>query len=187
MKKFITSSISDTGVTHVYIEVEIEYYGPVPVAASEYRGFYVPDGPLISGLPNAVVDSQALVDYEDFIESVQDLITEYYELHIYYKNESKGLSHYFGILAKDVDGTIILDFDFNLRVSNHDPHRSTSSQKHKKERDIELKRLSEGKKPRPLTKSITVNSEEFENYMDAYLKVDSIIEHAVEIITRRKK
>ena len=71
---------------HFDIVVEIEYFDDTTrVAASEYKGFYVPDGPVISGLPDAVLGSQALQDYSDFIESIQNLMTAFYHLEIYYK------------------------------------------------------------------------------------------------------
>ena len=174
----------------IVIEAEILYFdipGQTPIAASKHRGFQIPDGPLISGIPGAIIDSQAVADYEAFIESVTDLITEYYELIIYYKNKSKDYSNYFGMLAKDSRGNIIADFDFTLRVSNHDPHRSKESQRHKKQRQAELKRITEGKKPRPITDYIVVNDTEFDNYLDAYLAVDKMIEHAVNIMKRRAK
>ena len=174
--------------TRFDIEVEIGYYAESDrVVASQYKGFYVPDGELLPADIREVVDSQAYVDYEDFVESVTDLITEYYGLDVYYKNESKFLSHYFGLLAKDSDGNIILDFNFKLRVSPHDPHRSEESQQHKKEQEDDLLNATGGKKPRPITKSIVVNRETFPSYLDAYVYVDDVIEHTVTIMKRRQK
>ena len=137
MKRYIHDD-RYTSNFHFDIVVEIEYFDDTTrVAASEYKGFYVPDGPVISGLPDEVLGSKALQDYADFIESVQALITDFYKLKIYYKNTSKDLSNYFGILAKNKDGSIIIDFDFTLRISNHDAKRSKQSQKHKKEKEAE--------------------------------------------------
>jgi len=185
MKTYIKTSDSILPV-HIDIVVEIEYYDPVPVAAAEYKGFSIPDGPVITGIPDAILDSQAIADFDAFLESVEDLCTEYYDLEIYYKNVSPYHSCYFGMLAKDCEGNVVLDFDFSLRISNHEPHRSENSQKHKKERQAALNQITQGKKPRPITKIITVNAEEVDSYEEAYMKVDAIIERVVDIMTRRK-
>lgn len=188
MKRYIHSD-SINSLEHIDIVVEIEYFynGTDRIAASEYKGFYVPDGPIISGLPDAVLGSQALQDYADFIESVQDLMTDYYGLHIYYKNESKDHSFYFGSVIKDDAGNVIADFDFTLRVSNHDAHRSNESQHNKKERQSKLSEVTHGKKTRPITRSIVVNDEKCKDYFEAYEKVDEVVSRAVEVMSRRKK
>lgn len=187
MKRYIHDD-RYTSNFHFDIVVEIEYFDDTTrVAASEYKGFYVPDGPVISGLPDAVLGSQALQDYADFIESVQALITDFYKLKIYYKNSLKDHSNYFGILAKNKDGSIIIDFDFTLRVSNHDPKRSKKSQKHKKEREAELKKLTDGKNTKPIRRNIVVNNERYTSYMKAYVDIDEAIEDVVSIMTRKQK
>ena len=175
------------GAAKILVEVELELSEPIEqpdVAAASYKGFNVPEGPLLSGLPDAIADSQAIADYEAFIESVQDLITDYYDLKIYYKNSSPDHSYYFGMLAQDADGRTILDFDFTLRISNHPAHRSQQSQFNKKERKAELARLTDGKKTKPITKSIIVNKEVCKDYEEAYQLVDSTIESVVKIMKR---
>lgn len=178
MKTYVKSAKVTTIPMHFDIEVEIEYFDTqaqgIQVTASEYKGFQIPDGPLLSGVPGAVIDSQALIDYEDFIESVTDLITDYYDLDIYYKNTSPDHSNYFGMLAKNAKGEIILDFDFTLRVSNHDPHRSAQSQQHKKERKAALNKITKNKKTKPITHSIIVNSEIYDTYIEAYADIDKL-------------
>jgi len=190
MKKYITKADVTTIPLHFDIVVDITYFDESSsdtVVATEYKGFQIPDGPLISGIPGAVLDSQALIDYEDFIESVTDLITDYYELDIYYKNTSSDHSNYFGMLAKNDKGEVILDFDFTLRVSNHDPHRSSQSQQHKKERKEALNKITKGKKTKPITHSIVVNSEIYNSYIEAYADIDKLIEGVVEVMKRREK
>ena len=91
------------------------------------------------------------------------------------------------MLVKNDTGEIILDFDFTLRVSNHDPHRSQQSQKHKKERKAALNKIAKGKKTKPITHSIVVNSEVYDSYMHAYTDIDGIIEDAVAVMKRRGK
>ena len=172
---------------HIEIIVDIEYFEQLAVAASTYKGFQIPDGPLISGIPEAVIDSQALVDYESFIESVTDLITDYYELHIYYKNTSPDHSNYFGMLVKNDDGILLIDFDFTLRISNHNPHRSQQSQQHKKERKKALAEVTQGKKTKPITSHIEVNKENFDTYLEAYIAVDKLIGDTVEKMKQNQK
>ena len=140
------------------------------VAAATYNGFYIPEGELLPAEKDAVIDSQAYVDYEDFIESVEDLITDYFELHIYYKNKSKDFSRYFGMVVKDDEGNVVANFNFNLRISNHDPHRSKRSQQHKKESNEALAKITK-KKLQPITKSITINREKFVDYTEAYIRL----------------
>ena len=185
MKKYVHDNVANP----ISVEVIIEYYDPdaTPVAASQYKGFEIPEGPLISGLPGVVADSQAVADYEAFIESVQDLITDYYGLEIYYHNSSKDFSHYFGMVARNEQGEIILKFDFTLRISNHQPHRSNQSQQHKKEKKEALNKLTNGRSLRPITKNIIVNKEECISYDEAYMKVDNLIERTVNIMKNLKR
>ena len=183
MKRYIVAATSKN-ITKFNIVVELEYIPSDEVAAATYKGFTVPDGPVISGLPDAILDSQALADYEAFIESIQDLITEYYKLQIYYKNSSKDHSYYFDMLAKNDAGEIILDFDFTLRVSNHNPHRTAQSESHKKERKEALKQIT-SKATKPITKNIIVNDTIFDSYEDAYVKVDTVIESVVAVMKRK--
>ena len=135
-------------VTKFNIVVELECTSPDEVAAE----FSTPEGPVTSGLSDVILDSQVLADYEAFIESIQDLIIDYYKLKIYHKNSS----NYFGMLAKNDAGEIILDFDFTLRIPIHSLHRN-----------------------------IIVNDTTFDSYEDAYAKVDTVIESVVAVMKRR--
>lgn len=191
MKTYIKSAEVTTIPVHFDIEVDIYYFEEASqdsqITASEYKGFQIPEGPLLSGIPGAVLDSKALDDYRSFIDSVTGIIKDYYKLHIYYKNMSQYNSCYFGILAKNKKGDIILDFDFTLRISNHDPHRSKESQKFKKERKAALKKITKGKATRPITGSIKVNAERYDSYADAIIDIDETIEGAVKVMKRREK
>ena len=187
MKRYIKDERYQSNL-HFDVVVEIEYFDDNDeIAASTYKGFYIPDGPVIPGLPEAVVDSKAVQDYSDFIESVQALITDYYKLKIYYKNTSKDYSNYFGILAKNKDGSIIIDFDFTLRISNHNAKRSKQSQKHKKEKNKLLEDLTQGKTTKPIRKSIIVNNKEYSTYMQAYLVIDETIEEVATNMLKKSK
>ncbi len=185
MKRYIRSN-SDENIKHINIEVEIEIPHPEgQVAAATYKGFNVPEGKLLPAEKDAIFDSQALEDYRAFIDSIEDLITDYYELNVFYKNNSPDNSFYFGMLAKDNNGNLLLDFDFTLRISTHPAHRTDQSQKHKKEKDAALAELTKGKKTKPLRKYILVNDKQYDDYIEAYLAVDKMIESQVEIMKRR--
>lgn len=155
------------------------------IAAVSYKGIEIPDGELLPAEKDVLIDSQVLADYHSFIECIEDLIIDVYELEIYYRNDSPYNSFYFGVLAKNSDETIILDFDLTLRVSTHDAHRTKESQHYKKEKKAALKKIAHTKKPTPITYSVIVNREEFDNYLDAFVAIDDKIKHAVEMMERR--
>lgn len=188
MKRYMKDA---EGAEKVKLEInvvyEIEFPPDTKVAAATHKGFSVPEGELLPSEKDALINSQAWDDYCSFIESVEDLMTDYYDLTIYYRNESEDYSFYWGALAKNEDGSLIVDFSLKLRVSNHEPRRSRESQHNKKEQQAKLMELTHGKKPQPVTKQITVNRDRFQDYLDAYLKVDEMIGRAVEIMTRNKK
>lgn len=186
MKKYV-NSIVNSGVTHVTIIVDIEVFGSDPIAAATYKGIHVPDGPVISGVPEAIYDSDAVVNFEEFIGSVRELIEDYYKLEIYYKNESPDKSNYFGMLAKDKDGYVIVDFDFTLRVSNHDAHRSKESQHQKKlQKKALIERIGVDDIGH-IRYGVTVNNEKFLSYIEAFAVVDEIIESAVAKMIKNEK
>ena len=135
---------------------------------------------------NALIDTQALADYHAFIDSVEDLLKDYYNLHVYYKNDSSDNSFYYGLLAKNSDGSLVLDFDFRLRISTHDPHRTPQSQHNKKLQDAALSEVAYGKRLKPLRAYIVVNSRECKSYLEAYDKVDKAIEDALTKLERKQ-
>lgn len=187
MKRMVISNSSDkvTQKIEVIFEVELNHVED-QVAAATYKGFYVPEGELLPAEKDAIINSQMYADYEGFIESVEDLLTDYYELKIYYKNDSPDNSFYYGVLAKNSDATLILDFSATFRISNHRGHRTDEQTKHKKEQKAKLRELSNGKKVQIIYKPIIVNQKTFDSYFEAFEAVDSIIAEAVEIMERRK-
>lgn len=184
MKRYIRTSNAIS--KRIEIIFEIDFATDEFIAAASYKGFYVPEGSLLPEEKDAIIDSKAYNDYQDFIESIEDLCTDYFDLEIYYKNNSPDNSFYWGMLAKNSDESLIFDFDFTLRVSNHDAHRSNQSQKHKAEKRAKLAEIAKGKKTQPITRSIKVNKEEFSSWMDAYVAVSNLIEDVVKTMTRRK-
>lgn len=184
MKKYIKSKLP----TKIEIDIEavVEFNAKdQDVAASTYKDLYVPEGELLPGEKDAIINSQAWADYCSFIESVEDLMTDYYDLHIYYKNESEDYSFYWGLLAKNDTEDILIDFNLKLRVSNHPAHRSKESQHRKAEQEAQLQKITEGKKSKPMTQIVVVNNKTFKSYMDAFMEVDRILERAVGIMKRK--
>lgn len=157
------------------------------VAAATYKGFEIPDGEVIPGDKDAILTDQIIADYEAFIESVEDLLTEYYGLELLYQGNSPDYSHYFSFLAKDKDtGKLYFKFRLRLRVSNHDSHRSKESQRHKKEEtqtDAHKKLITDaGKKPKAYTKNVIVNNKECDTYEEAFIDIDEKVEQWIKIM-----
>lgn len=190
MKKYIKSNSSKNDITRIEVifDVELTPDNSGEVAAATYKGHYIPEGDLPPADKKTIVNSQVWSDYQAFIESVEDFI-EACDLHIYYKNDSDYNSFYWSALAKDSEGNDLLDFTVRIRISTHNAHRTSQSQQHKKEEKKELAKLSKNKKVRPLSIVVTINdeSEEYDSYMDAIVSIDEKIEHALEIMTRKKK
>lgn len=187
MKKLIYTS--EITFIPIYFDIVIDFLvaQSEAVVASEYKGFWVTDAPVIQNLPKELIDSQAFQDFEDFMESVTKLITDYYKLHIYYKNASPDHSHYFGLFAKDDQNRIILDFDFTFRIANHKAHRTPESEYNKKEQENALNVVTKGNPTKPMTKTIIVNNEEFDKYLDAYIAIDETIEDHVKKMKKNEK
>lgn len=190
MKRYIKSSAMDILPIEFDINVGIiPKYTTEEVKSAVYKGFEIPDGEVISGLKSAIITNQIESDYNMFIESVEDLLQEYYGLELFYENSSPDYSHYYSFLAKDKEtGKIYFRFRLRLRISNHPAHRSEASQKHKRE-ETKTERYKEltkdiSKDPRPYSKNITVNKETYESYEDAFIDIDNQVE---EWMTKMKK
>lgn len=193
MKRFIRSNYSlpkGTDIMSFDIVIDIiPKYTTEEVKAAMYKGFEIPDGEVISGIKGAIITDQILSDYNAFIESVEDLLMEYYGLKVFYTNQSDGHSQYYSFFAKDKNtGKIYFKFKLRLRISNHDPHRSKESQAHKKEdtKTDDYKKLMKGikKDPRPYTQSIVANKEKYDSYETAFIEIDKNIEHWIDVMTK---
>lgn len=163
-------------------------YTTEEVKAAMYKGFEIPDGEVISGIKSAIITDQIEADYHAFIESVEDLLTEYYGLELSYTNQSPDQSNYYAFFAKDKNtGKMYFKFILELRISDHDPQKSKASQAHKKE-DTETEKYKEltkdiSKDPRPYSKIITVNSETYDSYETAFIDIDKNVERYTEVMT----
>ena len=164
-------------MTYVF-NIDIDIETPVlenNIAASTYKGHIFPDGELPPPEKDMTWADFVENDYNDFLESVEDYLTDAYNLTVYYKHKSKYRSMYFGMLAKDSDGNILFRFGLKLRISNHDSRRSKASQQQKQlEKHAIVKQY--GKIPKAIVKSITVNNEKFDNYLDVIIYIDDVID-----------
>lgn len=170
------NTVFDVVVNIDYVEYEI--------AAGTYKNIDVPDGDLLPAEKSTGIPDQVKEDYNSFIQSVEELLTDYYNLYTYYTNESENYSKYYGIVAKTAEGKIILKFKFKLRLSNHPAHRTRMSQEHKHEEEQALNKLVPGVRFKPIVKSILVNKDEFDSYEHALEYIDGEVEKVVEIMTR---
>lgn len=196
MKRWIHAATTPSNVIKLDVVFEAELTElfdstDMNIAAATIRGIYIPEGELMPAEKDAIFSSQCYTDFCTFNEGVNDLLADYCGLDVYYKNESDTHSFYFGSLAKAADGTLLVDFTCVLRISTHDPVRSKSSQKHKKEREEALQnRIGDSKKAKGvkvIPKSITVNRETFDSYADAFFHVCDFVDTVVKKIKYREK
>ena len=185
MKKIVSSSSINIETLNFDIEIILDVYpyGDL-IAASEYKGYMFPDGELPPAGDDVEWSEQITADYNDFLETLEDLLTDYYGFHVYYHNLSKDHSKYLGMLAKDDKGKLILNFNFTFRVSNHDPHRSKESQYNKKKAKQELAKITKGKRLKPTNLCVIVNKEEFDSYDEAIAHIDRKVEYKLKFMRK---
>lgn len=121
-----------------------------------------------------------------FVETLEDVMTDYFGLELYYKNDSPYNSFYYGALAVNDEGDYILDCEATIRISTHDPHRTSESEKEKAKQKAKLNEIVKGKRLQPVRKNIVINDKEFSNYEDAYEFAFSQIERAASVLNRKK-
>ena len=165
----------------VLVNIEYDEY---EIAAGTYKNIDVPDGDLMLSEKGVDIPDQVKEDYYSFIESIEELLTDYYDLKIYYTNQSEDYSKYYGMIAKNDAGEIITKFKFKLRISNHPADRTNISQQHKKEEQQALNKLVPNKKFRPIVKCILVNRDQFDSYEEAIEYIYEKVEKVVEIMKR---
>ena len=159
----------------------------MPVAAAEYRGYKIPDGELMPADKNIKVSKQQIIDYETFISDIEDMLKDHHELKLVYQNKSKDYSNYYSFLALDDNGNPLFRFRLRLRVSTHDPRRSSAQKAEiaKEEKAINEYLRGRKKKPNKMTKIIIVNDEsEYDSYFDAFVDICDIVDDAIEKMRR---
>lgn len=157
-----------------------------PVAASYYPEKFR-DSELPPAAKDALIDSQVLADYHAFVETLEDVMTDYFGLELYYKNDSPYNSFYYGALAVNNEGDYILDCEATIRISTHDPHRTPESEREKAKQKAKLKEITNGARLQPVRKNIVINDNEFSNYDDAYEFAFSQVERAATVLNRKKE
>lgn len=161
--------------------------GIIPVAASEYKGYQIPDGPLMPADKNAKISQQQIIDYETFIEDIEDMLKEHHDLKLVYQNKSEDYSNYYSFLALDDAGNLLFRFRLRLRVSTHDPRRSSAQKAQIAEEEKAVSEYLKGRKKKPdkMTKIIVVNDEsEYDSYFDAFVDICDIVDDAIEKMRR---
>lgn len=170
------------------IDVVLSYIDDIDdisIAASTHRGYELPDGPLMPPNKDDAVTEQQIIDYETFLQDVIDFLEDNCELQVIYKNKSPDRSLYRTFLAKDDKGNLLFKFKTRLRVSTHDPHRTEQQQANKKAEEKSTAHYFEGKKkPRKMTKIITVNSEKYISYFEAFADICDTIDNCLEVMKR---
>ena len=188
MKRYITSA-QDNERIKLNFNVEV-VFGIIEQSAENIAASLdsVPDKVPKSKLPHVVknvpLGPQAQADFDAFIECVEELMEDYYDLHVYYRHRSKYHSRYYTCAAKDKNGMLIVDFKVKIRIATHEAHESSQADYNKKkEKEAELN-LTKGVKLKPLLIKLQCNdeNEDVETYDQAYLWIDKRIEEKVSIM-----
>lgn len=188
MKRYILGAINSP--VDFNIEVILfpkDYSGTMPVAAAEYKGYKIPDGELMPADKNIKISQQQIIDYETFISDIEDMLKEHHELKLVYKNKSKNYSNYYSFLALDANGNLLFRFRLRLRVSTHDPRRSSAQKAEIADEEKAVSEYLKGRKKKPdkMTKVIIVNDEsEYDNYLEAFVDICDIVDDAIEKMQR---
>ena len=183
MKRYIHGT---ENMLKLQVIVEVGFVKESESIAASYDTDQFKGSELPPAVKDALIDSQVLADYHAFVETLEDLVTDYFGLKIYYKNDSPYNSFYFGVLAVDDEGNYILDCEAAIRISTHDAHRTTESEKQKANQKNELKKLTKGKRLQPVRRNIIINNHEFDNYDEAYEFAFSQLESAASKLNRKK-
>lgn len=155
------------------IEVEIiPKYSTEEMKAAMKKSNWTTDD-VICGIRKAVFTYQIKVDYEAFIESLQDLMTEYYGFIVTAVSESGQSPYDYSISAADKNNEICYIFRLNLRISENKESMFQSKGKC----DELIKDIS--KDPRPYTKIITINNENYDSYEKAFVDIVEQIEESI--------
>lgn len=175
---------AESDIPAIEFEICIEIlpkYTTQEVKAAMYKRNNIPDDEVISELRSAIITNKIEVDYASFIESLEDLLTEYYGLELVYEDEYQDYSYYYSFIAKEKEsGKLFFKFTLRLRISNHSAYRSDASQAHKTE-DIQTARYKElirdiSNGSRSYTQNIVVNTETYRSYEAAFVDIDDQVD-----------
>lgn len=183
MKRYIKEN---NNLFRLRVVVEVEFLSEAESVAASYDSERFNNSELPPAAKDALIDSQVLADYHAFVETLEDVMTDYFGLELYYKNDSPYNSFYYGALAVNDEGDYILDCEATIRISTHDPHRTSESEKEKAKQKAKLNEIAKGKRLQPVRKNIVINDKEFSNYEDAYEFAFSQIERAASVLNRKK-
>lgn len=194
MKNYLRSSeLIELDVT-IFADHPIFYLydeGEGIVAAFDSAKYNLPTGPVISRYKNRITQ-QMIDDFESFMEDVEILCEEDYNLVGTYKHVSNDHSYYYNYLAKDDEGNIIVKFRLRLRISNH-LGRKSKKQKYNKNQEAASEKLKEMlsdediRKLKKYTKTITINNEIFVSYEEAFEAIDSLLSNAVQVMKKGRR
>ena len=67
----------------------------IPVAATEYKGYQIPDGSFMPADKKIKPSAQQITDYKAFIADIEAMLSDHHELKLIYKNKSKNYSNYY--------------------------------------------------------------------------------------------
>lgn len=187
MKTLIYSSKqNDLNTININIDVYFDVYEIVDLVASKIK-------PILK--PNGEMDDDAWQDYDLFIMNVYGLFgpSRFEEVEFEPSNKSD-TSWYAWFYVKNHDGSVNTDTLIRLRISDHANHArfkgklSREMEKHRKSvQRGEIKYIQDfaNLHKRPIDKvgdqkyhmaEIVVNSDTFDDYDDAYLAVDALID-----------
>lgn len=184
MKKYIHTN---DDITKIQIVVEVEFLNTSESVAASYSSERFKNSELPPAEKDALMNSQVFADYAAFVETIEDLITDYFGLNIYYKNDNAIYnSFYFGVLAVDDNENYILDCEAVIRISTHYQHKTPASEEAKAKQKAKLKEVTNGARLQPVRKNILINDKSFSNYDDAYEFIFPIIERVATVLNRTK-
>ena len=186
MKRYLNSD------SYVSIDIEIfvdhpilhlDTQDPHVVASADISKYGFPNRPVISKDKNRI-EGWMIDDFDAFMDDIEILCEEDYNLIGTYKRVSKDNSHYYNYLATDSEGRIIVDLRLRLRISNHEPVR-TKRQQHNKKEELNFEKLHHLLNDQDISRlknysiSIVVNDERYDNYEEAFADVNAIVQDAV--------
>lgn len=153
----------------------ISKYTTEEIKSAIHKGL-LPDGDVISGLKSAIITDQIEADHYAFIESVEDLLTEYYELGLLHNGEPYNYSYHYVLRANDKKNSkVYFSFCFRLRINDQPEARTETLNNNELAKDISKGRQS-------YYRRIYVNNVLYDTYEEAFIDIDTQVEQQVNAI-----